>query len=91
MEYEDRMDKIFGHSNWKHRTLRTIFDSGSSEWKETTLENKTDYLQKIIDSGEDIESLLNEYRSRYWEMNKNHIVNNIEDGLLHLLLHKMKN
>ena len=47
--YQEIVDEIFG-SQYKHRTLRTIFDPNSSEWNDTTIEKKLKILKKILES-----------------------------------------
>ena len=84
-DYEYRIDKIFGSSLWKHRTLRTLFDPGSHEWTETEIPKKLEYLKAIVDSGEDLERLLREYKMRYKEQKKLNIIDNLQDGLTILL------
>jgi len=43
------MDELFG-ANYKHRTLRTIFDPCSNEWSETNIDEKKSMLKKIFKS-----------------------------------------
>ena len=64
IHYQERMDLLFGET-WGHRTLRTLFDIGSEEWKETTLNRKMDILKKIIESGENLQILFNQYQLYY--------------------------
>lgn len=45
MHLHERMDRIFKAPMWKHRTLRTIFDPFSSEWKETSMDKKVQILK----------------------------------------------
>ena len=47
--YQSLMDEIFG-ANYKHRTLRTVFDPYSNEWSETNVDEKKSILQKILAS-----------------------------------------
>lgn len=89
--YESRMDKIFGKSSfWKHRTLRTIFDPFSSEWADTDFFKKKQILRQIIESGEDLEQLIWEYKERYEEQKRKDIANSVEDALIRLLVSELK-
>jgi len=47
--YQSLMDEIFG-ANYKHRTLRTVFDPYSNEWSEANVDEKKSILQKILAS-----------------------------------------
>ena len=44
--YQEIVKKIFG-SYYKHRTLKTLFEPNSSEWIETTLNQKLEILKQI--------------------------------------------
>lgn len=46
---QDIVDEVLG-SMYRHRTLSTLFDSGSSEWKETTIDKKLEILKKLLAS-----------------------------------------
>jgi hypothetical protein len=82
--YSYRIDKIFGHY-WKHRTLRTIFDPWSHEYSETTIDQKIDYLKKIINSGEKLEILIRDYEFHYYDQNRKDIAESAKDALIALL------
>ena len=85
--YQEIVDEIFG-SQYKHRTLRTIFDPNSSEWNDTTIEKKLKILKKILESKKiNLEKLINAYKNFYTKelSNKGHVINSLEDGLLILL------
>lgn len=85
MNYSERIDKIFGHSNSKYRTLRTLFDPASNEWNETTMEKKIEILTKILEHYETLWTLLLEYQLYYTEINKTHVVKEVQTGLAYLL------
>lgn len=91
IEYEARMDKIFvqGHL-WNHRTLRTVFDPFSSEWDETTMEEKIKILKKIVKSGEDLEELIFDYKERYIEQNRSDIARRVGEATFILLNYNLK-
>lgn len=85
--YCELVDKALGHSNSEHRTLRTCLDPGSAEWDTTTMEKRIEVLKKLIDSGCDLNRIFMAYKFTYREMNKNHVANNLEDGLGELLIY----
>ena len=45
--YQEIVDEVFG-SYYPHRTLRTLFDLHSSEWNETTVDEKLGILKRIL-------------------------------------------
>ncbi len=86
LHYQDRLDELFANGGlWKHRTFRTIFDPYSSEYSETTYDQKLEYLAKYINSGLSLSDLIDEYKEFYIEENKPHVVNSLEDGLLRII------
>jgi hypothetical protein len=91
IDYEARMDKIFvqGHL-WNHRTLRTVFDPGSSEWDHTSMDEKIKILKKIIKSGEDLEELIFDYKERYIEQNRSDIARRVGEATFILLSYNLK-
>ena len=89
MDYEARIDKIFGGELWRHRTLRTIFDAGSSEYNKTSMDQKIAYLEKILESGEELEQLLWDYKERYIDQNNRPVADAVEDGLRRLLEYRL--
>ena len=90
-EYEDRMDKIFAHGQlWKHRTLRTIFDPGSSEWDNTTMDQKIEITKKIVCSGEDLYDLIFDYKDRYLEQDRRDISGRVTESVILLLSYNLK-
>lgn len=91
MHYQEKLDEIFKKGNlWKHRTLRTIFDPFSSEWNETSIEEKLGILKTIQENGIDIQSLIIQYKRFYNEENKPHVSKSVEDGLRILLIDSLK-
>ena len=86
MHYQQKIDKIFGKGDlWKHRTLRTLFDSNSSEYNHTTMEKKLEILKIIRENGIDLKELIDEYKEFYMEENKIHVVDSADEGLNILL------
>jgi len=86
IDYEARMDKIFAEGHlWKNRTLRTVFDPGSSEWDRTTMEQKIVILKKIIESGEKLDRLIFNYKNRYREQDRNDIAGRVGEAAIILL------
>ena len=86
MHYQQKIDKIFGKGDlWKHRTLRTLFDSNSSEYNHTTMEKKLEILKIIRENGIDLKELIDEYKEFYIEENKIHVVDSADEGLNILL------
>ena len=84
-DYSERVDKALGHSYSKHRTLRSCLDPGSHEWSETTIEKRVEVLKKVVADGNDLGQIFLDYRVKYKEMNKPHVVENLEHGLTELL------
>lgn len=91
MHYQEKIDKIFGKGSlWKHRTLRTLFDSNSSEYNQTTMDKKLEILKKIKENEIDLTELLNDYKEFYTEENKIHVVDVADEGLEILLKQETK-
>jgi hypothetical protein len=90
-DYEARMDMIFANGHlWKHRTLRTVFDPPSSEWGNTTMHQKAAILKKIVENGENLYSLIDDYKDRYLEQNRRDIANETGNALAHIIDHILK-
>ena len=87
-DYFEMVDKAMGHHMYSHRTLRTCLDPGSSEWNDTDLETKINILKKVSDTN-DLEMILLYYKAYYRELKKEHVADNVESGLLALLLYTM--
>jgi hypothetical protein len=89
--YESRLDKIFAKGAlWKHRTFRTIFDPLSSEWRHTTIDQKIEILERVVNEGEDLKKLIKDYKNRYLEQNRRDIAVSVESALVILLEYKLK-
>lgn len=85
--YQEIIDKIFGR-NFKHRTLRTLFDCNSEEWYETSIAEKLDILRTIKKSEEiSLEDLILEYKIFYSTelKNKSHVLTSIDKSFEILL------
>jgi len=87
-DYCKIVDKAMGHNMYSHRTLRTCLDPGSSEWDNTDMETKINILKKVSDTN-DLELILLYYKAYYRELKKEHVADNVESGLLALLLYTM--
>lgn len=83
----ERMNEIFSKSiNWKHRTLRTVFDPYSSEWEDTSMDEKTSILKKILENGENLEMIALEYKQFYQkEINKPDVAKDFDKGLMRIV------
>ena len=90
-DYEARMDMIFANGHlWKHRTLRTVFDPPSSEWGYTTIQQKVAILKKVVENGENLYSLIDDYKDRYREQNRYDIANETGNALSLIIEHILK-
>ncbi len=91
IDYEARMDKIFtqGHL-WNHRTLRTVFDPGSSEWDATSMNRKIEILMKVIENGEELDALIFDYKERYMEQDRHDIGRRVQEAVILLLGYNLK-
>ena len=90
-DYEARMDMIFAKGDlWKHRTLRTVFDPPSTEWGETTMQQKAAILKKIVENGERLYRLIRDYKMRYIGQNRRDIAIETENALAFILEHILK-
>jgi hypothetical protein len=82
MHYTERVDKIFNTTLHEHRTLRTLFDNQSSEWNETSIEQKNLLLEKMVESGYPLQDWIDDYHEFYvMELNKDWAVDSIESSL----------
>lgn len=89
--YEARMDTIFANqSTWEHRTLRTVFDPFSHEWKQTTPEEKVEIITTLELKGESLYMLIQAYKERYKEIEREDIVYSVEQALIELLTFAVK-
>jgi hypothetical protein len=85
--YQEAIDKIFG-KNFKHRTLRTLFDCNSEEWNETSISEKLEILRTIKKSEEiSLEDLILGYKIFYTAelANKSHVLKSLNKSLEILL------
>ena len=85
--YQDLVLERLG-SNFKHKTLRTIFDYRSQEWTETSLEEKLQILKSLLDhNGVTLETLIIGYKHYYSSelSNKSHVIKSLEKSLEILL------
>ena len=89
INYCDIVDKAMGHEMYKHRTLRTCLDPGSSEWYDTTMEDKIEILKKVS-AIKDLQSIILFYKKEYQEMGMPYVVERLEDGLTELLKYAFK-
>jgi hypothetical protein len=90
--YEDRLDRIFGEGNlWKHRTFRTVFDPYSHEWYHTSIDEKVRILKRFLSSGEQLSSLIGDYKDRYESQNRRDISAAVEDALTVIMQYQLQN
>ncbi|HAF28398.1 MAG TPA: hypothetical protein DCG75_05055 [Bacteroidales bacterium] len=91
MHYQEKLDNIFAEGSlWQHRTLRTIFDPFSSEYDETTIDEKIEILKKIKNNKIELSELIDDYKEFYLEENKPNVINSVEYGLRILLVNALK-
>lgn len=85
--YQDIVDEVFGH-NFRHRTLRTLFDPMGSEWRDTSMDQKVHILKKLLASNKiTLEEIIDGYTFFYSHelKNKRHVLSSLDDGLAILL------
>jgi len=63
--YTSWVDKAMGANIYTHRTLRTCFDPGSSEWDQTDMKKKLEILRKVLSQGYDLNRILLQYKIAY--------------------------
>jgi hypothetical protein len=83
MHYQEVVDEVMGPF-YLHRTLRTLFDCKSSEWKDTALQEKSEILKALLDNGKmTLDQILDSYRFYYSiELaGKRYVVDNLEASL----------
>lgn len=91
--YQEIVDEVIGQHS-PHRTLRTLFDPGSTEWNETSIDKKLELLKKILDSGKiTLPQIINGYSYFYNQEStgKRHVADALEEGLAILLENSLKN
>jgi hypothetical protein len=85
MHYQEKLDNIFAKGSlWQHRTFRTVFDPYSSEYDDTSMEKKVEYLRKCNDNDLKLSELVDGYKEFYLEENKPNVIKSLEDGLIRL-------
>jgi hypothetical protein len=90
--YEERMDDLFGEgSMWRHRTLRTLFDPYSQEWKGTDFGQKIQMLKTITSSGESLPGLVSQFKDRYDGNGRSDVSSSVEFALATMLEHQLAN
>jgi hypothetical protein len=85
--YTEIVDEAVGFTMYTHRTLRTCLDPASHEWTETNMQKKVDILKKVLVKGNDLQDIILEYKRFYKDMNKSHVGEHVEDGLIELIQH----
>lgn len=81
--YQQIIDEVLGHMS-KYRTLRTLFDPGSYEYSQTTMEKKREILAKLLNSSQiTIEEIESGYKNFYRNelANKAYVADSFEEGL----------
>lgn len=68
-----------------HRSFRTYFDSGSHEYNQTELKEKTETVARIIQHGFDFHKLIKDYKSNYNSDGYFHIYKNVSRTLIELI------
>lgn len=79
--YTEKLEAL----NVTNPTLRDCFDPYSSEYSETTIEQKIITLRKVIDHGFSIDQILKDYSRFYHSLNKPQVVKDIHLGLKKLI------
>lgn len=67
---------------WKYRTFRTVLDPASSEYSETSMEQKINYLQALKDNDMKLSELIRGYKKRYIEQGRKDIAIESENALI---------
>ena len=91
-DYQQIADKVFG-SFYRHRTLRTVFDPFSTEWNDTSSEQKIEILKKLLNSNKiTLPEILGGYKHYYKHelVGKAHVVDSLPDGFSSLLAYSLK-
>ena len=86
-DYQSLMDELFG-SDYKHKTLRAVFDPYSNEWTETNIDEKKSILKKILESKKiTLNELIRSYKlyHLYEPTYIKHVAETVEDSLIILL------
>jgi len=86
-DYQSLMDELFG-SDYKHKTLRAVFDPYSNEWTETNIDEKKSILKKILESKKiTLNELIRSYKlyHLYEPTYIKNVAESVEDSLIILL------
>lgn len=85
MHYQEKLDNIFANGSlWKHRTFRTVLDPYSSEYDQTSMEQKVEYVKKCAENELSLPEIIEGYKDFYREENKPNVIRAIEDGLVRI-------
>jgi hypothetical protein len=89
--YSEDIDKLFG-SNYRHRSLRTVFDNMSHEWSETTMEDKIMIIEKISLSDLSLADVIFRYKYYYNVelVGKKHVLSSLDESLAIILEETIK-
>ena len=79
--YTEKLEKL----KIANPTLRDCFDPSSSEFSESTMEEKIQTLQKVIASGFSLEQITKEYCRFYEKLNKSYVAKDLHQGLKALI------
>jgi uracil-DNA glycosylase len=79
--YPEKLEKL----KIANPTLRDCFDPGSSEFSDTTMEQKIATLQKVIANGFSLQQLTNDYCKLYDRLNKAYVAKDLHQGLKTLI------
>ncbi|MBS1643444.1 MAG: uracil-DNA glycosylase family protein [Bacteroidetes bacterium] len=79
--YTEKLKKL----NIANPTLRDCFDPASSEFSDTTMEQKIVTLQKVIANGFSLQKLTTDYCKFYEKLNKPYVAKDLHQGLKTLI------
>ncbi len=79
--YTEKLEKL----KIANPTLRDCFDLRSSEFADTTIEQKIATLQKVIANGFSLQQLIKDYCKYYDKMNKPYVAKDLHQGLKTLI------
>ncbi len=81
LTYTEKLEKL----KIANPTLRDCFDPGSSEFSDTTMEQKIATLQKVIENGFSLGQLTIDYCKFYEKLNKAYVAKDLHQGLKTLI------
>ena len=84
--YTEKLEKL----KIANPTLRDCFDPSSSEFSDTTMEEKIKTLQKVIANGFLLEQLTKDYCRFYEKLNKSYVARDLHQGLKALINHLLE-